>query len=281
MVDTKQKIQIFQNEEFGNLTTITISDDVWFIGKEVAEKLGYANTKDALKKHIDTSDKQVFLRSQIATLENVPNRGLTCINESGLYSLILSSKLQSAKKFKHWVTSEVLPTIRKHGAYMTDETLEKALCSPDFLIKLATQLKEEQQKRREAEQRNTELTATNTALSDKANTWDFSAIINALIRNYANKNCRNNYKMAFGVFYKQVLYKLHIDLKHRRAVSGKEKDKLISFFKEYEYPSAIKVATAMCHEAGLDTGKIINEVNERNYDDVRYTITAKGMEYCS
>lgn len=96
---------------------------------------------------------------QNGTLE-IPNRGLIIINESGLYALIFGSKLESAKRFKHWVTSEVLPAIRRHGAYMTDQTLEKALTSPDFLIQLATQLKNEQEK-------NVALTADNERMKPK------------------------------------------------------------------------------------------------------------------
>lgn len=287
MVDTKQKIQVFQNEEFGELTTIIIDGDVWFIGREIAEILGYVNSRQAIISNVENEDKQVFTRKMLNSLKSteltleIPNRGLTCINESGLYSLILSSKLPQAKQFKHWVTSEVLPAIRKYGSYsvagnnteMSIEAVEKALYNPDFIINLATRLKE-------AEQRNTELTATNAALSDKANTWDFGSIINALVRTYANKQCRGNFSYAFGIFYKQVQYKLHINLKHRRTTKGKETDTLISFFKKSEYPLAIKVATAMCEEAGLDTGKIINEVNARNADDdVRYSLTAKGLAY--
>ncbi|MDE5772304.1 MAG: phage antirepressor, partial [Ruminococcus sp.] len=119
------EIQIFKNEEFGEIRTLEINGQVYFVGADVAKALGYANTKDAINTHVDEEDRMVltkklfcnFLRSQNTTLENFPNRGLTIINESGLYSLILSSKLDSAKKFKHWVTSEVLPTIRRTGTY--------------------------------------------------------------------------------------------------------------------------------------------------------------------
>lgn len=111
------QLQIFKNNEFGQVRGILINDEPYFIGKEVAEVLGYANSKDAIQKHVDEEDKQIIQRSQFATLE-IPNRGLTIINESGLYSLILSSKLPNAKKFKRWVTSEVLPQIRKTGGYL-------------------------------------------------------------------------------------------------------------------------------------------------------------------
>ena len=118
----------------------------YFVGKDVAEILGYSNSRKAIADHVDPEDKGV---TKCDTLGG--QQELTVINESGLYSLILSSKLPNAKKFKHWVTAEVLPSIRKHGAYMTDSTLEQALTSPDFLIKLATELKTEKEKRQALE----------------------------------------------------------------------------------------------------------------------------------
>lgn len=140
------EIQIFKNDSFGEVRTITIDNKPCFVGKDVAEILGYADPQKAMKMHIDDEDK---LTRQIVV--SGQNRNVTIINESGLYSLILSSKLPTAKKFKHWVTAEVIPSIRKHGAYMTEDTIQKALTSPDFLIQLATQLKDEQQKRRALE----------------------------------------------------------------------------------------------------------------------------------
>lgn len=126
-------ITTFSNAEFGDIRVVMRESESWFVGKDIAEKLGYSNVRDALSKHVDSDDKELIQRSQNATLE-IPNRGLTIINESGLYSLILGSKLPSAKRFKHWVTSEVLPSIRKNGGYIAnqdnlsdDELLEKAL----------------------------------------------------------------------------------------------------------------------------------------------------------
>ena len=130
--------------------TVVRDGEPWFVGKDVAIVLGYGNTKDALLSHIDEEDRAILQRSENATFE-IPNRGLTIINESGLYSLIVSSKLPTAKEFKRWVTSEVLPTIRKHGAYMDMDVIEKALTNPDFIIQMATTLKEEKQRRMEAE----------------------------------------------------------------------------------------------------------------------------------
>lgn len=134
-------LQIFNSEEFGEIRTVTIDGEPWFVGKDVAIALGYQNTSKALADHVEECDK---LNNKL--LLSLGQRGGWFINESGLYALIFGSKLESAKRFKHWVTSEVLPAIRRHGVYMTDQTLEKALTSPDFLIQLATQLKNEQEK---------------------------------------------------------------------------------------------------------------------------------------
>ena len=256
-METKD-IQVFSNPEFGSLTTIMIDNKPWFIGNEVARLLGYENTRDALKKRVDEEDKNtVAIRD--GNQRGNPNK--TIINESGLYSLILSSKLPSAKKFKHWVTSEVLPTIRKHGVYMTDEAIEKAILNPDFIIQLATQLKEEKQKRLEAEQRNTELSATNAALTKQTNTWDDSAIINSLIRAYASYRCLGVFAKAYNIFYKKLNYSLHINLRSRRVKSTNQKAPLIDFIKKKEMPDALKIAVAMCEESGIETGTIISETN--------------------
>lgn len=95
---------VFNHPQFGELRTVEIDGVVWFVGKDVAEALGYSNTKDAIATHVASEDKKLIQRSEITTLE-IPNRGMTIINESGLYALILSSKLPSAKEFKHWVTT--------------------------------------------------------------------------------------------------------------------------------------------------------------------------------
>ena len=131
-----ENLQIFKNEEFGEIRTVTVNSEPWFVGKDIAEVLGYAEPRSAVSKKVEECDRGV---AEMETPSGKQN--MTVINESGLYALIFGSKLESAKRFKHWVTSEVLPAIRRHGAYMTDQTLEKALTSPDFLIQLATQLK--------------------------------------------------------------------------------------------------------------------------------------------
>ena len=142
-------IQIFNNEQFGQVRVITKDGEPWFVGKDIAEVLGYSNSRDALITHVDEEDRNTVAISD--GKRGNPNQ--TIINESGLYSLILGSKLPSAKKFKKWVTSDVLPSIRKHGMYATDELIN----NPDLLIAAATKIKEERQARLEAEKQRDKL----------------------------------------------------------------------------------------------------------------------------
>lgn len=118
------ELKVFENPTFGQVRTIEIDNEPWFVGKDVAEALGYSNTRDALSKHVDEDDK-----ATVAFHDGSQNRNVTAVNESGLYSLILSSKLPGAKEFKRWVTSEVIPSIRKTGGYtlkpMTDYQKEQ------------------------------------------------------------------------------------------------------------------------------------------------------------
>lgn len=130
-------LKIFESTEFGSIRTVMINEEPHFVGKDVADILEYTNTAKAIRDHVDDEDKlteRIVLSGQ--------NREVIFINESGLHSLILSSKMPAAKKFKRWVTSEVLPAIRKHGMYATDELLN----NPDLAIKAFTALKEEREK---------------------------------------------------------------------------------------------------------------------------------------
>lgn len=144
----QNEIQIF-NFDSKDVRTLTINDEPYFVGNDVAGVLGYSNPRDALSRHVDEEDKGVV---KLDTLGGKQKQ--TVINESGVYSLIIFSKLPTAKKFKHWITSEVLPAIRKHGAYMTPDKIDEILSNPDTIISLATQLKQERERRlQEHEQR--------------------------------------------------------------------------------------------------------------------------------
>ena len=156
----ESKLMLFSNEEFGEIRTMLIDGEPWFVGNDIAAILGYSRPVDAIRKRVDEEDKGV---AKLATPGGQQNYNV--INESGMYSLVLSSKLPSAKKFKHWVTSEVLPSIRKHGAYMTAETLYKTMSEPRELAKLLNALADEKDKNRK-------LTADNAMLSVKAKYYD-------------------------------------------------------------------------------------------------------------
>jgi prophage antirepressor-like protein len=142
-------LQVFENQEFGTVRTLLVNNEPWFVGKDVAVILKYADPARAVYDHVDSEDKTSLLIQQSGSNYKAKT---AVINESGLYSLVLSSKLPTAKKFKRWVTSEVLPTIRKHGGYLTPEKIEDVLLNPDTIIKLATELKEERAKRMAHEQ---------------------------------------------------------------------------------------------------------------------------------
>lgn len=161
------ELQIFNHPDFGEVRTVTISGEPWFVGKDIAQVLGYRNPQEAVRTHVDDDDKGV---SEILTPGG--KQSVPIINESGLYSLILSSKLPGAKEFKRWVTSEVLPRIRKHGAYMTPETLEAAILSPDYLLKVVTALKDETDKRKALEAANATLAVDLEIAKPKADYFD-------------------------------------------------------------------------------------------------------------
>ena len=143
----KNELKTFTNDTFGSIRGIEIDGEGWLVGRDVAKALGYKNISDALKKHVDEEDKGV---AKCDTLGGIQE--MTVINESGFYSLVLGSKLPNAKKFKKWVTSEVLPSIRKHGMYATDELLD----NPDLLIQIATKLKEERELNKRLQEENEE-----------------------------------------------------------------------------------------------------------------------------
>lgn len=161
-----------QTFNFNSASLRTLTDEngnPWFVGKDVAMILGYTNPRKALIDHVDDEDKTdgVTIRDSIGRKQNP-----TVINESGLYSLILGSKLPTAKRFKSWVTHEVLPSIRKHGIYATETTIDQILTDPDFGIRLLTDLKNERAKRIEAENQIKELEPKAKALDDFTNVPD-------------------------------------------------------------------------------------------------------------
>ena len=156
----KTSIQIFKNSRFGEVRVAEIDGKTYFVGSDVAKSLGYQNTSKALSDHCKGITKRY-----------IPTNGgmqeMNVIPEGDIYRLAAKSELPGAEEFESWIFDEVLPSIRKHGGYLTPQAIEEALLNPDTLIQLATNLKEEQQKRFEAEQRQLELQAVNEAMKPK------------------------------------------------------------------------------------------------------------------
>ena len=157
------ELKIFENPEFGKVRTMEIDGEPYFVGKDVADILEYSNPRKAIIDHVDDEDKGV---TKCDTLRGTQE--MTVINESGLYSLILSSKLPKAKEFKRWVTSDVLPSIRKHGMYAMDDLIN----DPDLAIKALTALKEERQKNKQLETAVAVQTQQISELKPKASYYD-------------------------------------------------------------------------------------------------------------
>ncbi|WP_285122312.1 phage antirepressor [Lactococcus petauri] len=195
-----------QNFNFNGkqLRTVLIDNEPFFVGKDAAAAIGYSNTRKAIKDHV----KSKYLReSRIVTPSGVQK--VTVISEPGLYQLAGESKLPSAEPFQDWVYEEVLPTIRKHGAYMTDAKLEEALLNPDTLINLATQLKDERQARLGLEKENSQL---NLELAEATEKTRYLDLILDSPDELIVKQIAQDYGMS-AVKFNQILNKLRIQYK--------------------------------------------------------------------
>lgn len=173
----KDLLQVFQNDKFGNIRVVLIGNKEHFVATDVAKALGYANPQDAIKKHCRWVAKceVPHPQSKNKTLE------VNAIPEGDLYRLITNSELPSAEQFEHWVFDEVLPSIRKHGAYMTDNVLEQAIENPDFAIGLLTKLKEEKEARKNLELENAQQKQIIGELQPKATYYDLILQSNQLM----------------------------------------------------------------------------------------------------
>lgn len=166
----------FNNPEFGQIRTVEISNEPWFVGKDVADILGYQNGSRDVNRHVDEEDRQKTM-----VFDGNQEKETIIINESGLYSLILASKLPNAKQFKHWITADVIPSIRKHGAYATPATIENIINNPDFGIRLLQSLKEEQEKNKTLAAEN-EVMKPKALFADAVATADTSILIGDLAK---------------------------------------------------------------------------------------------------
>lgn len=210
-------LQVFTKDEFGTIRTVQLNSETYFVGKDVAEALGYANTKDAIAAHVEEDDKRLVQKSEIATLD-IPNRGMTVINESGLYALIFGSKLESAKRFKHWVTAEVLPTIRKTGGYVNsdelfintyfpfaDENTKTMFCQTLKTVREQNEIIQKQQK---------EIMHKEDVIIGLVEDIDLATKrqrITQIVRHCEKKNYQERYRLLYDEFSR----KYHCDLKYR------------------------------------------------------------------
>ena len=243
---SENAMQIFSNETFGSIRTIMRDGEPWFVAADVCKALEINNNRDAISR-LDDDEKGVVLTDTPGGKQNT-----TIINEPGLYTLVLGSRKPEAKAFKRWITHDVIPSLRKNGAYIMGqeslsekELIAKALIACNRIV--------EKQKVQISQLQN-----ENSILLAKANTWDYPSIINALMRKYAASCCGGRFETAWTELYRKIRYKHHIDVKRRRNETGKGYFKCIS---ANEMPIVAQVAAAMCGSAGLDVAIIINSVN--------------------
>lgn len=184
------ELKLFENPEFGSVRTIEINNEPWFVMKDVCSALGLTT------KHIsDRLDEDEV--NQIPLTDSIGREQLTYIvNEPGMYALVLRSDKPKAKDFKRWITHDVIPSIRKHGAYMTADTIKKAMQSPDFIIQLATELKAEQEKNRQLESK-IEADKPKTVFADAVSVSHTSILIGDLAKLIRQNGCEIGQKRLF------------------------------------------------------------------------------------
>ena len=262
-------MSVFENAEFGKVRTVVINGDPWFVGKDVAEALGYGSGKaptNAIANHVALEDKGV---TEMMTPGG--RQKITVINESGVYALIFGSKLEGARRFKHWVTSEILPSIRKNGMYATENTLQQMINNPDMIVMMAQRMLDEkaradaeceradiaEAKVVELESSVSSLKAENSALVGDIVMWDSRALLNALIRKYAAVHMDNDFAGAWRAFYKELLYKEGISVAGRSKSGSK-----LNTLTEEEVIAGVSVAIAMCRRYAVDVEDIIGHADQ-------------------
>ena len=249
----------FENEEVCSVRTMEINGEPYFVGKDVATILGYVKPENAIANHVDDEDKTTTLIQ--GTGSNYKSNAVI-INERGLYSLILSSKLPKAKEFKHWVTSEILPSIRKTGGYLANsdmmvstyfgnlppeqQTLVKGLF--DNIIAQQTKIDT--------------LTTTNEVLTTDILSWADRPLVNALVRRYAGYVCDGNFASAWIEFKKELLYKYSININSRITAyinkNGK-KPHTLDVITDDEVLFALKTIVSLCENKNIDISDLLNK----------------------
>ena len=257
------EFKIFENEEFGQVRTVLIDNEPWFVGKDVAESLGYKNASKALADHVEECDK---LNNE--SLSSLGQRGGWLINESGLYALIFGSKLESAKRFKHWVTNEVLPTIRKTGGYVNNDELFINTYLPfadDATKMLFSSTLETVRKQNDLikKQKDEILHQKEviTGLTDDVDIYKKRSIINRIC-----KRRQGNYANRYKELYKCFRESYHVDLEARcegfNLRQNKKKDKLttIAYAEQFGFIDDLFECCAKLYET--EVKEVLNQMIE-------------------
>lgn len=246
-------VKIFESEQFGQVRTVMVDNEPWFVAIDVCKALDISNSRDAISR-LDEDEKNTVA----LTDGNRGNPNMAIVSESGLYSLTMRSRKPEAKQFKRWITHDILPTLRKTGTYsMQDAIFEKFPQTPrDYrsaLLALVDQI-----------DINESLTKQNKILSGEKLTWDNSALLNALIRKYASCVCDNKFGVAWKSFYKELLYKHGLNLESRKSRDLDKNPKNLNratykYLSNEEWQGAIETAVAMCVANNVDISSIIKE----------------------
>lgn len=271
----------FTSEAFGEIRVLEIDGEPWFVAVDVCRALDISDTGRAVSR----LEPDESTRIEIDHPQSINKKlEVISVNEPGLYSLVLGSRKPEAKDFKRWITHEVIPNIRKTGAYLTPELFGKLMNNPDYLApflqnyaRLLIENKELTEKNAQLAEVNANLTeanenlsTTNDALVKDTLTWDDNVIINALVHTYAGKFCAGDMTIAWKFFHRAFAKKMGINLPTRRkvreAMSGKKcRGSLLSLMDAEEMREASKIAVAICEDAGLNVPAIINEVNAGHF----------------
>jgi prophage antirepressor-like protein/mRNA-degrading endonuclease toxin of MazEF toxin-antitoxin module len=248
------ELQIF-NYSDKQVRTILKDGEPWFVAKDVCDVLGITNGRDAVLR-LDLNDDERAAVGLTDTSSNgvTQSRVYTIVSESGLYALVMASRKEEAEQFKRWVRKEVLPSIRKHGAYMTPDTIDKIIADPDFGIKLLTALKSEREK-------NSLLVSENKLLANENVTWTNRKVLEAIVKKYGGKV---GYESAWREFKRELLYKYSINLNSRitscQSKTGKKTPpKTLDMVHDNELDKCIGIAASLCENNDVDISDIISK----------------------
>ena len=251
----ENKLEIFKNEEFGEVRTVIANDKPYFVANDIAKALGYSSPKDAISRHCKGAMKHRYLTDG-------GEQEVKIIPEGDVYRLIMKSKLPSAEKFESWVMDEVLPTMRKTGGYVNNVDLMINTYFSDIPDEQKTLVKGLMTNITALQNKNSALNNENDLLAQKNLEWANRPLINALVRAYAT-SIGNNFGKAWNDFKKELLYKYSINLNSRITnylnTSGKKtKPKTLDMLDDSEVSSALSTIVSMCRESEIDIDYLLN-----------------------